>query len=172
MNVGTKSLLFGVHQFIWHPITVYRAWCELYPSRPTWRETLCIVIHDWGYWGCESMDGADGELHPYFAARLASLLLDRADRRDWFDFVLRHSRYLSKRLDVEPSSLCWADKCSMLKDPWWFYSLRARLSGELAEYRVNADRRGFIASCYPDREWHRKLTTHLRELAAAATSKY
>lgn len=26
MRIGTKSILFGVHQFIWHPVTVYIAW--------------------------------------------------------------------------------------------------------------------------------------------------
>jgi hypothetical protein len=27
MGVGTKSLLIGVQQLLWHPITVYLGWC-------------------------------------------------------------------------------------------------------------------------------------------------
>ncbi|MCK5235828.1 MAG: hypothetical protein KAR06_02490, partial [Deltaproteobacteria bacterium] len=60
--VGTKSLLFGVHQFIWHPITVLIAWCKLY-GWPTWPELVCIIVHDWGYWGKPNMDGPEGEKH-------------------------------------------------------------------------------------------------------------
>jgi hypothetical protein len=29
MGVGTKSLLIGVHELLWHPITVYLGWCRL-----------------------------------------------------------------------------------------------------------------------------------------------
>ena len=30
MPVGTRSLLYGVHHIIWHPITVLIAWWILY----------------------------------------------------------------------------------------------------------------------------------------------
>lgn len=62
MKTGTKSLLFGVHQFIWHPLTVLLAWIKLY-GWPAWEELVCIIIHDWGYWGKSNMDGElDGSI--------------------------------------------------------------------------------------------------------------
>lgn len=168
MQIGTRSLLFGVHQFLWHPITVYVAWCRLYGQRPTWRETVCIVVHDWGYWGCENMDGSQGGRHPELGAAIAGRLFGPK----WYDFVLLHSRYLSERLGREPSKLCWADKCSMIYDWQPFYLLRARLTGELAEYRANADRRGFIPLAAPDRCWHDKLVRRLVALAHKEREKF
>lgn len=162
MKTGTKSLLFGVHQFLWHPVTVYRAWCKLYGIRPTWRETVCIVIHDWGYWGCRNMDGHEGEAHPYWAANVAGRLFGPR----YYDLCLYHSRYLSKKLGREPSKLCWADKASMIYDPSWFYIPRARLSGEMADYRCNAHCRGFVDINLPDVFWHKKLVHHLQTMSA------
>jgi hypothetical protein len=70
LPVGRRSLLFGVHQVIWHPFTVLLAWIKLY-GLPTWREFVCIIIHDWGYWNCRDMDGQDGHDHPKYGAYLA-----------------------------------------------------------------------------------------------------
>lgn len=161
MKTGTKSLLFGVHQFLWHPVTVWRAWRSLYGVRPTWRETVCIIIHDFGYWGCPNMDGDEGEKHPYFAANIAGRLFGPR----YYDLCLYHSRYLSKKLGREPSKLCWADKLSMIYDPSWFYIPRARASGEMREYRRNADRRGFVSLAETDEHWHKKLVLHLRDMS-------
>lgn len=161
MKTGTKSLLFGVHQFLWHPVTVWLAWRALYGQRPTWRETVCIAVHDLGYWGSSNMDGEEGERHPYFGANLAGRLFGPR----YYDLCLYHSRYLSEKLGRQPSKLCWADKFSMGWDPSWLYLPRARWSGELAEYRRNADRRGFIALAAPDIAWHRKLVAHLQVMA-------
>lgn len=142
MRVGTKSLLFGVHNIIWHPVTVIRAWRELYGTWPNWKELVCIVIHDWGYWGSPNMDGPEGEDHPEFGAHFAKNWLDGwsnpfslADE-DWhyYGMCLYHSRHYARRGGKEPSKLCWADKLSIKYDPRWFYLLRARLSGELTEY--------------------------------------
>lgn len=73
MTTGTKSLLFGVHQFLWHPLTVLLAWVYLYRSFPNPKELLCIFVHDWGYWGCPNMDGPEGERHPERAATHAEV---------------------------------------------------------------------------------------------------
>lgn len=159
MKLGTKSLLFGVHQFAWHPITVWLAWRALYNETPTWRETVCIVIHDWGYWGSADMDGKEGEQHPYAGAAIADRLFGPAYR----DLVLRHSRSLCKMIGAEPSKLCWADKFSMLYDPSWFYLFRARATGEIREYRVKAVR--YIPLSVPDRHWLAWLKKRLAKLA-------
>ena len=146
MKTGTKSLLFGVHQIIWHPVTVLLAWIELY-GLPNWKECVCIVIHDWGYWGSPNMDGVEGEKHPEWAARFASRYLDPEEYGDevygkflvkdeWEQFCLFHSRHYAKRHNQDPSKLCWANKFSIKYDPWWLYLPRAWLSGELNEYRA------------------------------------
>lgn len=176
MNTGTKSLLFGVHQIVWHPITVFLAWCELY-GLPNWKELVCIVIHDWGYWGSPNMDGAEGEKHPEYAAKVASFWLDtnfekvfETERKTgifltkeelkaleptewkWHYFCLLHSRHYAKRHHMIPSRLCWADKLSIKYDPWWFYLPRAWLSGELKEYR--ALHAGMGEDFKTHREWY------------------
>lgn len=149
MKVGTRSLLFGVHQFIWHPITVYIAWRKLYGKLPTWKETICIIIHDWGYWGKPNMDGVEGERHPEFAANIVLQFFGS----DFCKLCLFHSRHYARNAGQEPSLLCWPDKLSHLYEPEWFYLLRARLSGELKEYRKVAADAGFIPLSATDHEW-------------------
>jgi hypothetical protein len=157
MNVGTKSLLWGVHQFVWHPVTVVFAWKELYASFPNWKELVCIVVHDWGYWGSPNMDGPEGEKHPERGAWLAYSLCDYHDdfhEHTYFHLVLLHSRHYAKKLGIAPSKLCWADKLSVKYEPWWTYLPRARLSGELKEYRKLAADSGNIPLSAPDKEWY------------------
>lgn len=146
MKTGRKSLLFGVHQFIWHPWTVYRAWVNLY-GRPSWKEVICIIIHDWGYWECPNMDGPEGEKHPWIGAVIAHKLFGQK----YFFLVLCHSRHLARSYHREPSKLCWPDKLSIIYDPKWFYLFRARLSGELKEYRNNA--KEWVPLTASDSEW-------------------
>ncbi len=148
MLTGRKSLLFGVHQFIWHPITVFLAWRRLY-GRPNWKEFVCIIIHDWGYWFAPNMDGEEGEKHPVFAARLAYRLFGC----DYHNLCLFHSRHYARNYKKLPSKLCWADKLSILYEPWWWYLPRAWLSGELQEYRLLAANAGFIPLSATHREW-------------------
>lgn len=165
MKMGTKSLLFGVHQFIWHPFTVARAWRDINGRWPTWRQAVCIFVHDWGYWGCAEMDGKEGEQHPYAGAAIAHWLLDEPESTTWKKFCLGHSRTMSRILGMETSELCHADKLCIAFDPAWFYILRARATGEMAEYRANADRCGFMPAAAPDRCWHTKMVEHERSKA-------
>jgi len=146
MITGKKSLLFGVHQFIWHPITVLLAWYELY-RMPNFKELVCIFIHDWGYWFCENMDDDKGKKHPEFGANLAYKLFGS----EYFKLCLYHSRHYSKRNNMEPSKLCWADKLSIKYEITWFYLFRANLSGEIKEYRRNS--LDFISSLQSDLVW-------------------
>lgn len=158
MKTGTKSLLFGVHQFVWHPITVLLAWHHLC-GLPNWKEFVCIIIHDWGYWGCENMDDKKGEEHPRWAA-------DKTMK--WFGpqyycLCLYHSRHYAKRHNKQPSRLCWADKLSFLYDPKWFYLSRAWSSGELREYLKIAKDSGFGHTTV--RDWHKKMKNVMWMLA-------
>lgn len=161
MNVGTRSLLYGVHAFWWHPLTVLFAWIHRYGIRSlNWRLLVCIFIHDWGYWGASNMDGEEGRRHPEAPAYWAGRHLGT----DYSSEILRHSRHYVKRLnnyrvaeynfDYVPSRLCWADKLSINYDPCWFYLLRARLSGELKEYRYNAHMMKAVRRDRSDREWY------------------
>ncbi len=153
MKTGTKSLLFGVHQIFWHPITVLLAWIELY-GFPNWKECICIVIHDWGYWGSPNMDGVEGEKHPEYASNIATRYLDTDTYPFKYTFLcINHSRHYALRHTMGPSKLCWADKLSIKYDPWWLYLPRAWLSGELKEYR------SLHASMGEDFETHREWYT-------------
>ena len=151
MKTGTKSLLFGVHQFILHPLTVWIGWIWLYGKLPTWQELICIVIHDWGYWGKTKMDDEEGERHPEFAAKIALYLFGPK----YHDLCLFHSRHYARNAGQEPSLLCWADKISILCEPWWLYLPRAWASGELFEYREIAANTGFMPMSASHREWYK-----------------
>lgn len=159
MNVGTKSLLFGAHQFVWHPITVFLAWCELY-GIPTWKEMICIFIHDWGYWGCDDMEGSCGSRHPERGAKLAAKYLDHfhpmlydVNDREYRFLCLYHSRTYAAKGNSHPSKLCWADKLCVKFDPWWLYLPRVILTGEIHEYRKEAHDAGLIPIDKSNREW-------------------
>jgi hypothetical protein len=158
MKVGTKSILFGVHQFIWHPITVLIAWWKLY-GRPNWPEFVCIIIHDWGYWGKSNMDGEEGESHPELACLLTSKWF--GIRSEYGRLCLLHSRHYARLSNQEPSKLCWADKLSIKYDPWWFYLPRAILSGEIKEYRKSAADSGHTPIDRTHREWFKWVKEYL-----------
>jgi hypothetical protein len=146
-TVGTKSLLFGVHQFLLHPLLVTLAWHHLYKSWPGWRELFCIFVHDLGYWGVKDMDGFDGRCHPFLGAKIARRLFGQ----EYYNFCIGHSRSLCRQVGVRYSKLCWADKCSVSLESDWFYLLRARLTGELGQYLTLAQKAGYE---FPDaRAW-------------------
>lgn len=114
-------------------------------------ECLCILVHDWGYWGCPNMDGAEGKRHPELGAYLAYWLvfwwyrLRRvprlvASQYGWEarDRTLYHSSHYARMHGARPSALYLPDKASILHEPRWWYLLRARLSGEVYEYIRNS----------------------------------
>ena len=163
MRVGTKSVLFGVHAFWWHPLTVLIAWHKLFGFANFW-QLIAIFCHDLGYWGKPNMDGPEGETHPEGGARITlnvvyflsywfrrlrgedhiqAQLYGSEDASGAMVFSLLHSRYYAFKLEEIPSNLCWADKLCVWYDPKWWYLLRAKLSGEIKEYRRNA------AKCVP-----------------------
>lgn len=160
VSTGTKSLLFGVHQFLWHPIMVLRAWILLY-GPPNFQETVCIFVHDWGYAGKQKMDGEDGLLHPELGARIAGRLFGHK----YEVMVLGHSRNYSEIIGIVPSKLCWADKLSITYEPAWFYLLRAWASGELEEYRRESAKAKFSSMSESHKTWFAKLKNHFIGLA-------
>jgi hypothetical protein len=169
MRIGMKSLLFGCHQFIWHPVTVNLAWIKLYKRLPTFKEQVCIWVHDWGYWDCTTIDGEDGKKHPYYGAQLVHKWLDEKNEFKWSYFCLLHSRSIARQRDMVPSALCWADKLSILYDPSWFYLLRTHLSGEIKEFRQQANDSGFCSWQESDWEWIKRIKRYMRKQAYTKT---
>lgn len=163
MTKGTKSLLFGIHQFIWHPLTVAMAWRVLYGKWPSWRECVCIAVHDLGYWGCEHMDDGDGLDHPRLGASIALCVLGR----EYWELAIAHSRHYAARFYLTPSKLCWADKACVMFYPQWLYLGMARLTGELEEYRMASVPAGFPQSG-SDEEWFEWFRLYTLELVAKA----
>lgn len=142
MKIGTKSVLFGAHQFMIHPWFVAYAWWKLYgfPFDP--RLWVAFFVHDLGYIGKPNMDGPEGESHPEFGARIMSVFDHGQGRRpedhpfhaSWYCFCFFHSRFLAGAWCKLPSRLCMADKLAIALEPWWLYLPRVILSGEINEY--------------------------------------
>ena len=152
MMIGTKSVLFGVHQFAVHPWFVAWAWWKLYgfPFDP--RLWVAFFIHDLGYIGKPNMDGPEGETHPELAARMMLRLFGKA----WGDFTLLHSRFYAKKLGRTFSRLCVADKLAIALTPAWLYLRQARATGELAEYMLGTAARTPAGQRTPE-QWYQDV---------------
>lgn len=135
MRVGTKSVLFGAHSFVLHPIFVFLAYWLLYGF--PWDPRLCLacVAHDLGYFGMDLVEGARSEEH----VELGGRIMDRLCGRRWGDFVRRHSRSWCDQHGQPYSRLCVADKLAFVLTPAWLYLPMVRASGELAEYMAATD---------------------------------
>lgn len=166
MKIGTKSVLFGAHQFLIHPLFVALAWWQLYGFPWDPRLWVAFFVHDLGYLGKPNMDGPEGESHPWLGARIMGRLFDREitpspddltclcgdDKRSgliacercikaryfWKEFTLYHSRFLARRHGEQISRLCVADKLAGCLEPDWFYLLRVIATGEIEEYMDRA----------------------------------
>lgn len=159
MRIGTKSVLFGVHQFAIHPWFVAWAWWMLYgfPFDP--RLWVAFFVHDLGYLGKPNMDGIEGETHPELGAKIMRIFGQK-----WSDFSLLHSRYYAKKLGRPFSQLCVADKLSFVLTPRWLYLPMARATGELTEYLRNAqhsESAHWRPTGYDARTWHTALCKYM-----------
>lgn len=131
MKIGTRSVLFGAHQFALHPLCLAIAWWRLYgfPWHPyLW---LCFFVHDFGYIGKPNIDGKEGQTHPVLGADIVGRL---TGSWDWHFFCLYHSRHYAKANFADHSRLCVADKLAFCITPKWLYLTTTRWTGELAEY--------------------------------------
>lgn len=138
MNIGTRSILFGAHQFLLHPCLVFLGWWKLYGFPWDPRLWVAFIVHDLGYWGKPNMDGPEGETHPEFGAKLMCALFEVPFygrwRKPWYDFTISHSRFYARKAGIEPSRLCYADKMATAIMPWWLYLPLVNLTGEIHEY--------------------------------------
>lgn len=134
MTVGTKSILFGAHQFLLHPFFVAEAWRRLYgfPWNP--RLWVAFFVHDIGYLGKPNMDGPEGEQH----VELGAMIMGWFFGEQLGHLCLYHSRFYAKKAGVKISRLGIADKLSIVLTPYWLYLPLVRLSGEWHEYVAQA----------------------------------
>jgi hypothetical protein len=137
MTIGTKSVLFGAHQFLIHPWFVAAGWWQLYGFPWDPRLWAAFFLHDIGYIGKPNMDGPEGETHPEAGAAIMGALFGER----WRLFTLLHSRYLAKTLGRQPSRLCVADKLAIALTPAWLYLPLVRATGEIHEYMAHAKHR-------------------------------
>jgi hypothetical protein len=121
---------------------------------------VAFVVHDLGYVGLPNMDGAEGELHPEWGARLMGRLFGR----EWHDLALLHSRFYAKALDRPYSRLCVADKLAIALTPSWLYLPMVRLTGELDEY-MRGQRGRTSAGPLPPGQWYREVQDYCRRWA-------
>lgn len=166
MKIGTKSVLFGAHQFAIHPWFVALAWWKLYSFPWDPRLWAAFFLHDLGYIGKPNMDGPEGEIHPEFGAALMAAFFGDT----WGEFCLFHSRYYAKAQGAQPSRLCFADKLSFALTPQWLYLPLVRATGELDEYLRNAqtaESANWNPTGYDAKVWHAALCKYMREWVEA-----
>lgn len=161
--IGTKSVLFGVHSMFFHPWNVGYTWRRVYGEWPSLYEWCAVIFHD-NYWGLVNIDGLEGKQHPFGGARIAGavaycLARLRGEQNpreigvEIYFLSLLHSRSAAKQLRLTPSKLCAPDKLCVLYEYRWLYLLRARMSGEIREFKANALRAGHIRPEATDEEW-------------------
>ena len=177
MKIGTKSVLFGAHQFLIHPLFVAAAWWLLYGFPWDPRLWVAFFVHDLGHFFYHSpnMDGPEGERHVEWGA----LFMAKHFGPEWGELCLYHSRFYAKKYGRSYSRLCVADKLACALEPWWLYLPRVLATGEVWEYIAAAgNREGSKYAGEPNtkyesmgletgtvRSWHRTMTSYLRRWA-------
>src|ERR1700735_2129017 len=159
LNIGTKSILFGAHCFFLHPWFVAAGWYKLYGFPWDPRLWVAFFVHDLGYWGKPNMDGPEGELHPYFGAKVMRIF-----GREWYYFTLYHSRFLAKRNKARITKLCLADKYSFILTPRWLYLPMVRATGEMQEYMSHAKEGKYVSQTRDmstEVKWHEGVVEYM-----------
>jgi hypothetical protein len=158
LKIGTRSLLFGAHQFLLHPLCLAIAWTKLYGFPRDFRLWAAFFLHDIGYFGCRDMDGLDGQHHPELGAKIMGRLFGH----EWEMFCLGHSRFHAHLLGIKISRLCIADKLATAIVPAWLYLPMVKVTGELPGYMAISNVLGnAIPAPESATEWHRGMQTFL-----------
>lgn len=115
MTEGTKSVLIGAHSAM-HSFQVFRAWRRVYGKYPKLWQTVCIALHDIGYWGRNYLSEMSNDGHAEVGARIARALFGE---RGW-RLVAGHSTSSQRKFGISPSELELPDDVSWLISPiWW-----------------------------------------------------
>ncbi len=116
MTEGTKSYLFGCHQFLIHPIIVVIAWKKHFGYMPRLWELVCILLHDVGHIGKDYLsDYEQKKIHWVLGARIALKLFSGKG----FVLIAGHT----KQSEWPRSKLFYADKYSWVIAPVWWLRL-------------------------------------------------
>lgn len=130
MTIGTRSLLYGAHQFLLHPLYVAAAWWRLYGPPLDPRLWIAFFVHDLGYFGKPDLDGPAGKSHPELGARIMRKLFGTK----WGELCLYHSRSRAQQDGRQPSLLSHADKLATQLVPRWLFLSQVKATGEITEY--------------------------------------
>lgn len=171
MTVGTKSLLFGVHQFLLHPLFLAMGWNRLYGTPLSFRLWYCFFLHDIGYIGKTDMDGEfEGQTHPELGAKIIAKLFGE----EWGNFCLLHSRFYAKSKNRAHSKLCTVDKLAFCYYPPKLFIFLARLSGEMDFYReFSKDANEFEdLDKMTDLEWYHALKLYTLRVVIKTNRNY
>lgn len=125
MKVGTKSVLYGAHCFLLHPVLVALAWIKLYGWTWDLRIWVAFFVHDLGYWGKPNMDGPEGETHPEAGARIMHFLFDGWETVRFTKLYVDESEYAAF---IKDGWVCKRKRVSL--NPIWkyeFLSFRKRV---------------------------------------------
>lgn len=132
MKLGTKSLLFGLHQFILHPLVMVVAFRRIFGRMPDTAELFSIIVHDWGYFGKDGIDINGGELHPYLGAKISRFLFGE---RGW-NLCIGHNDGARQDEGLKRSVIFAADKYYYVLLPTLIHRTLATLSGEYKELEL------------------------------------
>lgn len=136
MTEGTKSYLFGCHQFLLHPLWVLMAWKLEYKAWPCWWELICILLHDVGICGRQYMSNDKAkeghwELGAALSSKIIMYLTPRRKRLTlsptpyWYRARKLIAGHCPNESHLPKSKLFIPDKRSFLVAPiwweWWNY---------------------------------------------------
>ena len=127
MTEGTKSYLFGCHQFFMHPIIVTVAWIRLYKRPPRLWELVCIFLHDIGHIGKDYLSNYEEKKNHWW---LGSAIAFKLFGWKGDNLVAGHTSQSS----YPRSKLFYADKYSRIISPIWWLRLSDKVEG-FGQYR-------------------------------------
>ena len=120
MTEGTKSYLFGAHQFLIHPLIVIVAWKKHHGRMPRLWELVCIFLHDIGHIGKQYLsDVEEKRKHWILGARIGQKLFGYPA----YALIAGHSTASG----LPRSKLFWADKFSWVICPMWWILLNDKV---------------------------------------------
>lgn len=112
---GIRTFLIGYHNPIIHTYYVTKAWKIIFKKYPNSREFICILLHDIGYIiQSQSNVSDEKDVHPLLGSKICGYLFGQ----EYYNFCIGHSRAYAKKKNVLISSLCYADKYSVLLISW------------------------------------------------------
>jgi len=120
MTEGTKSYLFGCHQFFIHPLITLIAWIRLYKKPPKFWEIACIFLHDIGHIGKNYLSNYEEKKNHWC---LGSVIAYKLFGQKGDNFVAGHT----SQSPYPRSRLFYADKYSWVIAPEWWLRLNDKI---------------------------------------------